>query len=258
MSSTGKATLGQPVLLTGCYNFRDLGSYKTYDGRRIASGRIYRSDAMGNVSDLSILLLKLGINTVVDLRSLTEVERAPVQLCESIDYVHCDVSYDETFTGNNLRCLLQNREFENAIYGDNSAKHAAARYRDIFRRLLKLQDNEAILFFCSLGRDRTGMAAALILHVLGVSREGIIDDYMQSEKMLQPIMSGITEAVANVAGLPDNVVTEAMRIKPENIYLFFRSLTRLYGGVDRSLHKSADWSQHCRYSKAPAGLYHIH
>ena len=63
------------VVLEGCLNFRDLGGYPARDGRVVRPGLLYRSDALHLVtpSDIAILRDKLGIGTIVDLRSSEEL-----------------------------------------------------------------------------------------------------------------------------------------------------------------------------------------
>ena len=62
--------------LVGAYNFRDLGGYPTTDGRRTRWGRVFRSDTLQELTDTDINVLRqLGLATIVDLRTPTEVER---------------------------------------------------------------------------------------------------------------------------------------------------------------------------------------
>ncbi len=64
------------VELEGCYNFRDLGGYRTGDGRRFRTGRVFRSDGLQHLTerDLEQLTGEIGLGTVIDLRSDQEVE----------------------------------------------------------------------------------------------------------------------------------------------------------------------------------------
>ena len=62
------------VKLEGCLNFRDLGGYTTRDGRVVRRGRLFRSDALHDMSDADVRRVRdeLGIRTVIDLRSTHE------------------------------------------------------------------------------------------------------------------------------------------------------------------------------------------
>src|SRR5215469_9122219 len=64
------------IELEGAYNVRDLGGLRTKDGRRTKHGLIYPGDSLDNISpsDAKILFDKLGIGTIVDLRTKAETE----------------------------------------------------------------------------------------------------------------------------------------------------------------------------------------
>lgn len=53
--------------------------------------------------------------------------------------------------------------------------------------------NHPVLFHCSSGKDRTGLIAALIQSVCGVSEEEILDSYADSETYLAPVLELIAE-----------------------------------------------------------------
>jgi protein-tyrosine phosphatase len=61
---------------------------------------------------------------------------------------------------------------------------AIPRYRELFA-LLSNPDNTPLLFHCSAGKDRTGLAAALVLHALGADRETVLEDYLASAEHLR-------------------------------------------------------------------------
>ena len=66
---------------TGAHNFRDLGGYKTKDGRTVKWGKIYRSDNLHSLTDEDLKYMKrLNIESVVDFRSVEERENEPDRL----------------------------------------------------------------------------------------------------------------------------------------------------------------------------------
>src|SRR5450631_3992361 len=68
----------------GCVNFRDLGGYRTGDGRRVGWRRLFRADGLHRLSEADrVQLIGLGMATVIDLRTVDEAEqrgRFPVDL----------------------------------------------------------------------------------------------------------------------------------------------------------------------------------
>ncbi len=177
------------VPLEGATNLRDLGGYQTRDGRRVARGKIYRSAALHTLTDADLAtLLRLGVRVVCDFRGETEQANAPSRLPASAQ--HHSLAIQPTI-GASLRDLAENAE----ATGDHAsavlqAAYAAYpldwahRYRAMFDLLLAEQT--PLLFHCTAGKDRTGVAAALILSALGVDRDTIKHDYLATNRIWQP------------------------------------------------------------------------
>ncbi len=97
-------------------------------------------------------------------------------------------------------------------------------------RICSDRRNHPVLFHCSSGKDRTGLLAALILHVCGLSTEQILDDYTVSEKFLQPVM----DLIAN----EDRSKGLSSEFDGTPRYVMERTLkwiTNLWGSVDNYL-----------------------
>jgi hypothetical protein len=85
------------LALAGAYNFRDLGGYPTVDGRVTRWGRLYRSDTLHEPTKADLITLSaLGLGSIVDLRTPSEVERMSRGLLEyePIKYFHLSVIDD--------------------------------------------------------------------------------------------------------------------------------------------------------------------
>jgi len=167
--------------LAGGRNFRDLGGYRTSDGRQVRWGRVYRSGAMSYLSESDCEQLSvLNIRTVCDLRSAGERSREPTnwstQGVESLqfDYDHSGVS---------LRGLLHESGELNPEVMHRSMIRLYRRFPTLFAEpyaalFAKLaQGALPLLFHCAAGKDRTGVAAALILLSLGVPMDKVMEDY---------------------------------------------------------------------------------
>jgi protein tyrosine/serine phosphatase len=161
----------------GILNFRDLGGYRTLDGRSTRWARLYRSDVAHELSPTDMALLQsLGIATVVDLRSPSEVERTRSALREepTIRFVNASVLSNDG---------LNERRDEETL----DEQYLARRYlhylevgTGAFTRAfdeMSLAKNYPLVFNCFLGKDRTGVLAALLLSCLGVERNSVINDY---------------------------------------------------------------------------------
>lgn len=174
--------------LSGCYNFRDLGGYRAADGRSVKWGLLFRSDDLSSLTSADVThLSSIPIRTVVDFRSQMEIDMAAEKM-PSADAKYCQLSIEP---GN----LSDLRDFANLTSDGVEEKmeqineyfvtqdDAIARWAEFFR-LLQDDRNEPLVFHCSAGKDRTGMAAALVLFALGVDQSVIMDDYLLSNDYL--------------------------------------------------------------------------
>ncbi|MEM1114601.1 MAG: tyrosine-protein phosphatase [Pseudomonadota bacterium] len=175
----------------GIANFRDIGGYKTFDGRTTKWGVLYRS---GNWADASRADLqgirRLGLNTLVDFRSTMEKEEEPDRLPDQSTFAVVEIP---TLDGEDSAVAEELRErIENGNFGDFDpdafmieANRALVtkfkeQYREFFQTVLAAK-GEPVIWHCSAGKDRAGFAAAALLRVLGVDQETVLDDYMLSK-----------------------------------------------------------------------------
>ena len=171
---------------TGAHNFRDLGGYKTEDGRRIKWGKIYRSDNLHSLTDEDVKYLsRLNIKSVVDFRSDEERESEPDRLTPDMTQVLLPIKFQpKELDDESLKNLMKNLTFgtldsSNLLTDFNIVivKDFADEYKKFFRHVIE-NNAEPIVFHCTAGKDRAGFASAMILTVLGVSREKVIEDYL--------------------------------------------------------------------------------
>ncbi|MDD3799247.1 MAG: tyrosine-protein phosphatase [Novosphingobium sp.] len=151
-------------------NFRDIGGYETRDGHTVRWGKAFRSGAMALLTEDDYALIgQLGLDSVVDFRSLEEREIAPDLVDDRTGalFIANDYSLKPLFA------KMGQGDGENTYRG--MEKLLAPQYRSLFKRLLA--GDGAVLYHCSAGQDRTGIATALIYDVLGVDRETILRDY---------------------------------------------------------------------------------
>lgn len=94
-------------------------------------------------------------------------------------------------------------------------------------RILKNPDNYPIMYYCSLGKDRTGMVSALLLSALGVSREVVIDDYSKSEANIAQFIDQIKKYFTRV-GLAKDEFVRSHRWTMEGLLTW---IDKMYGSV---------------------------
>ena len=188
VTPVGKAILAERHLpMTGGYNFRDLGGYRTTDGRYVKWGKILRSDDLHKLTPEDIAYLgSLPLVSVVDFRSAEEMAEAPDKMPASATNYACSITPGNLMGAMDSETLLPGhadslmREMNRLLVTDSAA---IAQYHKLFE-LLQNERGVPLMFHCSAGKDRTGMGAALILSALGVNEETILNDYLLSNTYL--------------------------------------------------------------------------
>jgi len=160
-------------------NFRDIGGYMTKDGRTVRWGKGYRSGAMPLLTEADYALVgQLDLDSVVDLRSMDERQVSADEIDDRTGALFLANDYGmKTLMGG-----IQTGDGENMYRG--MEKLLAPQYRALFKRLVA--GDGAVLYHCSAGQDRTGIATALIYDLLGVDRETILKDYHLSTALRRP------------------------------------------------------------------------
>jgi protein-tyrosine phosphatase len=220
-------------------NFRDLGGYKGAGGKTVRWGKVFRSGALPLLTEEDYALLGgLNLGTIVDLRSLEEREVAATQLDDRTGALFISNDYS-------LKPLMANMGSMKGEYVyTGMEKLLAPQYRSLFKRLLA--DDGAVMYHCSAGQDRTGIASALILSALGVDRETILADYHLSTQLRRPQnemppidpadhpTNPIVQYYAAAAKKPGGVKAEPLYSASGKSHLaqFFEVIDRDYGGVE--------------------------
>jgi protein-tyrosine phosphatase len=169
------------IRLEGGCNFRQISGYSAHDGRRIRSGRLFRSGVLAYFSTADQQQLSaLGIRTIVDFRSTDERRREPTRWCgDDVTMLSVD---DDTAPASLLRMALRTAQTQismrQAMLDTYRAmpEALADRLRIVFESLQR--GATPLLIHCSAGKDRTGFAVALILEALGITRATILQDYL--------------------------------------------------------------------------------
>ena len=177
-------------------NVRDLGGYKTTDGKHTLEGLLFRAAGLHELSETSVaLLLHKGIITDVDLRRTQEIEERIDILGKSanINYVRHNIVGDLPTV---IMSILPDEKLEGSL--KTNLNTIEERYYKIYTGWLENSktpikqalttlfnpSNLPALYHCEAGKDRTGIISALILSVCGVEDELVAEDYGLSAKYL--------------------------------------------------------------------------
>jgi protein-tyrosine phosphatase len=219
------------VRMEGAVNFRDIGGYKTVDGKEVKWGRVFRSADVSKLTDRDLATLEeKRIHTVVDFRGVKESAKAPDHLLPNTDYILCPAGSDSLPNAKDIAKRMQQDSFLEKFY--TNTEHFANRYKPFFQKLIALPEGESIMYHCTGGRDRTGMATALFLYLLGVPQETIEADFVASNVYLAPRNKEMFKDMADATGKDVEALKKAMALRPELIRAMFNSIQSQYGSVE--------------------------
>ncbi len=197
-------------------NFRDLGGITTKDGRQVKTETLFRCASLSSATSNDIALIrKLGIDTIIDFRSQGEVNTERDPEIEGTKYHHINL-FKEKLQGvekenkeERFYEWMIERSFEEpSLFAKQMVKNysslisedqAVAGYRRFFDILLE-EDTHKVLWHCSAGKDRTGIAAILLLEALDADREMIRGNYLLTNRYLDRSLSEVMDAVKEKAG----------------------------------------------------------
>ncbi|MXM65458.1 protein-tyrosine-phosphatase [Streptomyces sp. HUCO-GS316] len=178
--------------LAGVRNFRDVGGLPTVDGRRVRHGVLFRSGHLAHATQEDAAFLgSLGLHTIFDFRNAADqkLEGPDVEL-PGVRNVNLPLS--DPADGAEFWKMVRDGEIEQ-LRGILADGKAASRMITSYRRIIKertaehsqvlhslAEDSVPALMHCAAGKDRAGLSVAVTLLALGVEREAILADYLES------------------------------------------------------------------------------
>lgn len=215
------------VELESAVNFRDIGGYPTAAGS-VRWGRVYRSD---NLSRLTVSdarrIRELGIVSVLDLRTTTELEESRFPTEEIPVGFHHFPLLDEIPDPDRFRMapgMLGNQYVE-------MAEQAASNIGEAIQLFAKKETQPAVIH-CAAGKDRTGVLVAVLLGLLGVERDVIVADYAMSGEAMgrlrHSLMERYPEGVDVIRG-----ADELFSAAPSNIVRLLDWIDHKHGSMER-------------------------
>jgi protein-tyrosine phosphatase len=215
--------------LAGAANFRDVGGFPTADGRYTRWGTLFRSDALHELTDEDMAILRrIGLRTVIDLRTAVELDRTgrgPLGT-EDARYFHLSVIDADGGESRGIPAPV-----------DQNLANRYLWYLDIGRdalvlalRVLGESSSYPAVFHCAAGKDRTGVLAALVLEIIGVDRAAIVDDYALTASRMELILLRFLRETGEGKGLSDLPAT-AFAVESSTMQDFLEALDARHGGA---------------------------
>lgn len=203
--------------LEGTYNFRDIGGYRTTDGRTVRWGQVYRSDALHRLTDADLAELRpLGVRTLLDLRSGREIAESGRGLLHAepgLEVVHIPFGRigeeaDPTWSNLTLAELYRGIVIE--------ARDALATVMTTVAE----RGDAPLVIHCAAGKDRTGVSVALLLRLLGVDDDTIVADYLLTGSNFEIFRrTAPADVRAQLDAFPDEIMRVDEQVMRETLAL---------------------------------------
>jgi len=235
--------------IPGVKNFRDMGGYTGKDGRTLAHGRLFRSGHFAEVDTTSALEIAAhNITTVVDFRSKPEKDRMKVTW-----HAPWQPRYVENPIGGNAAAWISDL-FERVANAPFPADELHAQFilafqtipiansdglRKLFDVLIDDDDGGAALFHCTAGKDRTGIAGALIMTALDMPEDAIFADFLLTNQAVDLEARSVDVAEQVSAKIGREVSPEAVYpligVEPDFLKAAFVVMAEEFGSIDNYL-----------------------
>jgi len=255
------------ISVDGASNFRDFGGYHTASGEMVRWRQLYRSSKLSGLTDIGLETFKsLGIRMVIDLRSLSEIEKHPDRLPQGVDSQNIEVIVPQPLTDAFTHALdtgdTSGLEFDKIVqsYADFYISNV-----DKYGELLPLvmsSDNRPIDIHCAGGASRTGFTVALIQLMLGVTEVGVMDDYLLTNKIIASDLKEDVElfleqiAAHKVPTEEDRVnLTNFVTMHSEYLQVALDRVVEEYGSVDNFIRDGIGITDEQRNAFRTALLY---
>ena len=261
MSVSSVVFAQQFLPVQGIVNARDLGGYVMQDGRKVRDGLLLRSAHLAEATDADLQYLsQLPTAAVIDMRKEDEKKGKVDRTVPGAKYVPLQIDA----TGNAAAGMTEkekkkftgHKKFEVkkiivAAAFNKKAQEVAremypillfkpesqAQFAAFFRHVLAAEKG-AVLYHCSQGKDRTGIASALLLAALGADRETIVADFDATNKVYEADVKKYTVLVRLLGGKDEQVavVRAFLGCNTDNFIQALDRIDREYGSLDAYLH----------------------
>ena len=228
-------------------NTRDLCGMKTADGLTIKSGLLFRSGHLSEISDSDINKISGIIHTIIDFRTDKERKEQPDREIPGTSNIHIPIM-DSLTAGISREKKADQAMFKKLMMEPVKAKdymcntyrgfvsdYAVSQYSSFLRIVMNASDG--VLWHCTAGKDRAGIASVLVEEILGIPRDEIVMDYLKTNEYLEQDLLFLTDYVKKKSGIENELADEALRylLGAEKDYIesFYQAVDDKYGNIDR-------------------------
>ncbi|MFI2039281.1 tyrosine-protein phosphatase [Streptomyces bottropensis] len=245
--------------LTGVRNFRDVGGLPTVDGRRVRHGVLFRSGHLAHATDEdTAFLASLNLHTVFDFRNAADQKlEGPDVALPGVLNVNLPLS--DPADGAEFWKMVRDGDLDQlrALLGDGrAAGRMIASYRTMIKRRTAehsrvlhalAEDSVPALMHCAAGKDRAGLAIAVTLLALGVEREAVVTDYLESNAKHRRYKVHRSSSSAS-AWSPEimELLSPLFDARAEYLQAAFDTLEETWGDVDTYLEQGLELTPQTR------------
>jgi protein-tyrosine phosphatase len=217
-------------------NARELGGYKTMDGKRVREGVLLRTASLTDVSqeDLDALLKDHRLAAIIDLRASYELEEDPEPVVQGVAQYNFRIMDEQMMAGraasisdilmdpnvdpvSRMMAILEAGVISDQMYVEFLQGEIGKNgFSEFFRVLLEAPEGSAVLWHCTNGKDRTGVAAMLLLGVLNVDEETIMEDFLLTNVFFEKEISAMREQLG--AYIEDETLLEEILVTGRGVY----------------------------------------
>lgn len=226
----------QALNMTTISNARELGGYPTKDGKTVRKGVLLRTAALTDASqeELASLIEDYKLSAIIDMRASYELADDPEPVLDGVSQYNFKImdeivmaqraaAIQDVLTDPNVNpvkrmiAILESGVISDQMYveflqGDTGK----AGFRDFFRVLLETPEGNAVLWHCTNGKDRTGVAAMLLLGVLNVDEKIIMDDFLLTNVFLEAEISAMRTQLEQY--IEDQAMLEELMVAGKGVY----------------------------------------
>lgn len=204
---------GRLLSVDGLINFRDIGGVDTTDGFAVRSGLLLRSASLDSITPQGVAeLQEMGVRQVVDIRSAAEVDRHGRFPYEGtgIQWLHLDPKIGPPVAGVGDDALSKQETESQRILAHPDPMSLVFQFiidrgGPAIGELIRVaadRERLPLVFHCTSGKDRTGVAAAMIQLLLGVGFDQVLADFRLSEIVLDAVHDDMIARYPEMRALP--------------------------------------------------------
>jgi len=260
MSVPSSAFAQQFLPVTGIVNARDLGGYRVGENKQVRSGLLIRAAHLGEATDKDIAYLEsLPLAKVIDLRMDSEKLGVQDRSVPGSQYVALPIdatgSAMNDLSDKDKKKFISKKKFDLhkfivMVAFKKQAREIAAQmypillltpncqnqFREFFRQILDTPRG-AVIYHCSQGKDRTGIASALLLAALGADRETIVADFDATNRVYEADVKKFSRRVRFLGGKEKQVavVKAFIGANTENFIKALDEVDTQYGSLEAYL-----------------------